>query len=65
MRVKVGDTWYEAEPGQPVMVELNDTDKQSIIAMVPEDRCYAEFHDDDPVFKYQWEIRAQWMREGR
>lgn len=22
MRVKVGDTWYEAEPGQPICVEM-------------------------------------------
>lgn len=63
MRVKVGETWYEVEPGQPIMVELNKTDRRNIIAMVPEDRRYAEFHPRDPRRRTEQQ-RIEWMNEG-
>lgn len=47
MRVKVGDTWYEPQPGQPVMVELNAMDKANIARMLPAAHKYAAFSETD------------------
>lgn len=61
MRVKVGDTWYEATAGQPIMVELTDADKQNIERMLPEATKYAEFDDHD-IANTTKEDRLAWMR---
>lgn len=47
MRVKVGDRWFDCEPGQPVMVELTDGDKANIVNMHPDAHKYAVFDDAD------------------
>ena len=44
MRVKVGDTVYDAEE-QPVMVILSAKDKENIASMMPEDTKYLAFPD--------------------
>lgn len=41
MRVKVGNTWYETKPGQPICVELNEADRANIANMLPEAHYYA------------------------
>lgn len=57
MRVKVGNEWYEAKPGQPIMVELLPGDKENIANMHPDATKYALF--DDPEMSAD-EKRA-WM----
>lgn len=60
MRVKVKDTWYECEPGQPIMVELKDGDKANIANMSPQANKYAMFHDEDSKTMSTEEM-FQWM----
>jgi len=45
MRVKIGNTWHDAED-EPVMVELNDNDKKNISNMHPKATKYAAFPDE-------------------
>lgn len=47
MRVKVGDQWFTAEPGQPIAVELNDGDRQNVANMAAAATRYAQFSDGD------------------
>ncbi|WP_137681184.1 hypothetical protein [Aurantiacibacter suaedae] len=59
MRVKVGNTWYEAEPGQPLAIELTEADKANIADMLPGCTRYAVMHDRDatdhtPQQKMDW-----------
>ena len=58
MRVKVGDQWFEAGPGCPVMVELTPADRRNIANMADTATRYALFHDADaavsPDAKYEW-----------
>lgn len=61
MRVKVGDTWYECLPGQPIMVELLPGDRENIKNMSPEAKRYALFDDTD---KSSLEEKFAWMSEG-
>lgn len=51
MRFKVGDTWYEALPGQPIMLEMTPKDRENIANMAPEATRYALFdpHDERTV----------------
>lgn len=60
MRVKVGDTWYKAEPGQPIMVELKPGDRQNIANMLPEATKYAVFDDSEPLTREQM---LKWVEE--
>lgn len=46
MRIKVGDVWYECQPGQPIMVELADKDKINIANMAKDNTKYALFYDN-------------------
>lgn len=62
MRIKVGDTWYEPEKGQPIMVELMPKDRENIKNMAPGFTCYAVFTDDDELTNEQ---KLEWMNEGR
>lgn len=58
MRIKIGDTWHEAEPGKAIMVELSDDDKSNLSRMAPEATKYAVFTDDDPRTREQ---KLEWM----
>ena len=62
MRVKVGDTWYEAKPGQPVMVELTKLDKRLVADMAEDAKLYAAFDDHDPLYLDPESMR-RWMKE--
>lgn len=62
MRVKVGDTWYEATFAQPIMVELTDVDKANIANMLPTATRYAIFDDDHELQSV--EDKMAWMEEG-
>lgn len=62
MRVKVGDQWFQCEPGQPVMIELAEGDKRNIANMHPDATRYAIFEDDDG---WSNEEKLAWMDEGR
>jgi len=62
MRVKVGNDWFQCEPGKPIMVELTDQDKKNISAMLPQATRYAIFDDDDNLANEQ---KFAWMDEGR
>jgi hypothetical protein len=43
MRIKVGNQWFKAEPGCPVMIEFNDQDKSLIRDMDPDTTRLAYF----------------------
>lgn len=58
MRVKVGNTWYEAKPGQPIMVELTKNDKHNIERMLPWATKYALFDDAEEMTRQQM---LDWM----
>lgn len=62
MRIKVGDQWFQCEPGQPIMVELTDGDRRNIANMHPDATRYAIFEDDDG---WSNEQKFAWMDEGR
>lgn len=64
MRVKVGDTWYEPEDGQPIMVTLSDDDKRNILNMAPGAGRYAVFTDKDSGIPEHKEAMIKWMDEG-
>lgn len=61
MRVKVGNTWHECNPGQPIMVELTDADKRNIAGMAPSATRYAVFDDADQTTPAE---KLDWMSEG-
>ena len=61
MKVKVGDTWFEAGPGKPVMVKLGKADMWNIIHMCPENDRYAVFSEDERMTVTE---RQDWMNEG-
>lgn len=63
MRVKVGDQWFGAEPGKPIMIEVTQQDKDNIQNMVPGATKYAVFTDDDEAFPDNATMFA-WMRDG-
>jgi hypothetical protein len=57
MRVKIGDTWYQAEPGQHLMLEFDDIDKLNIAALGPMAKRLAFFNDPDMTT----EQKQDWM----
>lgn len=59
MRFKVGDQWFQLEPGRPIMVELTEEDKRNIANMDPKATKYAVFHDDERATK---EEKLAWMQ---
>lgn len=61
MRVKVGDSWYEVDASQPIMIELTDADKANIAAMPANARFYAVFDDGDTKSR---EEKLAWMDAG-
>lgn len=63
MRVKVGSTWYEASPGQPIAVELTGRDRDNIAAMAPDATRYAVFDKADSEQLSPPQMRA-WLGEG-
>ena len=63
MRIKVGDTWYVAEPGQPIMVQLSEQDRDNIERMPYGTDRYACFHDDDAATT-TINDRQEWMSVG-
>ena len=52
MRVKVGDKWYQAEKGQPIMIVMTDGDCSNIERMPAELTRYACF--DNVEEKKAW-----------
>lgn len=58
MRIKVGTNWFECEPGQPIMVEINAAERAQIASMHPEAKKYAHFHSDDVMTTQQ---KFEWM----
>ena len=61
MRVKVGNNWFQAEPGQPIMVELNEKDKKNIAEMGDSTR-YALFDNLTEMTKSE---KVEWVTEVR
>ena len=61
MRVKVGNEWFECQPGQPIMIELADGDRRNIAQMRPEATRYAIFDDEDG---WSVEQKLVWMESG-
>lgn len=59
MRVKVGNQWFEAAEGQPVMVELTEADKANISNMAPAATKYACFSDADTTTADE---KTTWMK---
>lgn len=58
MKVKIGDTIYDAEQ-EPIMVILSDSDKKNIQNMLPECTKYCAYPETGYT---QEEIRA-WMQD--
>ena len=59
MKVKVGEQWFEVEPGQPVMIVLTQKDKVNIEHMVGGATKYACFSDSETMSD---EEKLEWMR---
>lgn len=57
MRVKIGDTWYEAGTGQPIVVELTKQDRRNIDNMHPEYTKYCVYDTDE----YSEDAIKTWM----
>jgi hypothetical protein len=55
MKVKIGDTVYDAED-EPIMLILTETDKKNIAKMLPETTKYCaypeEFYNSDYISKW-------------
>ncbi len=53
MKVKIGDTIYDAEK-EPIMVILTDSDKANINRMVKEDKylCYPDDYPEDQAREF-------------
>ena len=60
MKVKVGDRWYSAAPGRPILVHLEPMDRENILKMPDTFRRYACFHAAEAM---DTEQRKAWMRE--
>ena len=58
MRVKIENTWYEAE-NTAICLELTEEDKNNIIGMSPEATKYACFPHSDPR---DTQSRMDWMK---
>lgn len=63
MRVKVGDTWYKPEPGQPIMVELSDEDRRTVAGMHRDSCRYAMFADGPRTDEARTAMR-EYVMEG-
>lgn len=61
MRVKIGDEWYRCDPGTPIMIEMDERDKDFIQRMEPHKMRYALFH---PLQGWTPEQQLAWMDEG-
>lgn len=59
MRFKIGNTWHEAEPDKPLMIEF-EGEQLNIAAMPKECTRFAKFFDDN----WSEEKRLAWMNEG-
>lgn len=60
MRVKVGNEWFEAQPEQPIAVELTDEDKANLAGMPPHTHRYGLFDEQDVENVPEFYRRA-WM----
>lgn len=47
MRIKVGNQWFRAQPGQPIAVELTQQDRKNIANMASDATRYGVFDDSD------------------
>jgi hypothetical protein len=59
MRIRVGNRWFKAEPGCPVMIELDDHDKSLIRDMAPSATRLAYFEG-----LVSAEEKSEWMSRG-
>lgn len=59
MRVRIGSQWFEAEPGRPLMIELDDNDKALIRDMDPRSHQLAYLADLDLTAGQ----KLAWMRD--
>ena len=57
MRVKIGDTWYDSEDYDAIMLQLSDKDKENIANMLPECDKIAFFKRD----KFTEDEINEWM----
>ena len=64
MRVKVGDEWFEAEPGRPIMVELTEDEKETIGSLPASRDRLAMFAKNDLGERPDPEQSLAWMNEG-
>ena len=60
MKIKVADSIFTAKPDQPIMVILEELDKQNIANMHPDATKYACFHKDEIM---DVEEKKKWMRK--
>lgn len=58
MKIKIGNNYYEADVGQPIMVILTDDDKMRINQMDVTSAKYAIFHEKDTMSVVE---KEQWM----
>lgn len=60
MRVKVGDTWFEATVDQPIAIELTPDDRKNIGNMPSDMSRYACFHDETAL---EYDDMVRYVRE--
>ena len=58
MKIKVGNTWHECKPGQPIMIEIDDDDKR-FISQLPADSTKLAYFD--PKDNLSEEQKLEWM----
>ena len=61
MRVKVGDQWFEAKPGQPIMVEIDSRDRANLATFPPDRDRYVVFAENNRPSE---EDILAWVNEG-
>lgn len=59
MRIKIGYNWYDALPGQPIMIIFSEEDLELIKGMTPEQNALVRFATEDPVYPTD-EDRLKW-----
>lgn len=59
MRLKIGNTWYEATLENPIMVELTDMDKENIANMTATASRYAVYVQEPADIT---EEQLKWMQ---
>lgn len=63
IRIKIGDTWYEPQKGQPVMIEFEEEDKELVFSLPSHCTRLAYWHSDQAKEETN-DQRLAWMNEG-